>query len=354
MSAERRADRDQASLFSPGVPAGEFLPEAEPPRIAPLKPTPVYNSYWRFAAERQRIFYARASGLEPPWTDDEIIAAHKFTNAYRASDRVSQYLIRRVIYREDLPTTPEETFFRILLFKFFNKIETWNLLERELGTLAWEGFDFDRLDDVLTRSMATGRRIYSAAYIMPSAGVFGYDRKHRNHLALLRRMMEDGLPARISEASDMQHGFELLLAYPSMGDFLAYQYITDLNYSVLTRFSESAFVVAGPGALDGISKCFADTAGLNPPEIIRFMADRQESEFERLGLTFRSLWRRRLQLIDCQNLFCEVSKYARLRHPEIAGTSGRTRIKQKFRPTATPIDYWYPPKWGIDAGIIGR
>ena len=83
------------------------------------------------------------------------------------------------------------------------------------------------------------------------------------------------------------------------------------------------FVVAGPGALDGISKCFSDTAGLNAPEIIRFMTERQEAEFERLGLQFQSLWGRPLQLIDCQNVFCEVSKYARIRHPEIAGVSGQ-------------------------------
>lgn len=129
----------------------------------------------------------------------------------------------------------------------------------------------------------------------------------------------------------------MLLGYPSLGDFLAYQYITDLNYSKLTDFTEMEFVVAGPGALDGIRKCFADTAGLNPPEVIRFMADRQHAEIKRLGLTFRSLWGRTLQLIDCQNLFCEVSKYARQRHPNVKGVSDRTRIKQKFRPNGSPI-----------------
>jgi hypothetical protein len=29
-----------------------------------------------------------------PWTSDPIIQVHKFTNAYRAADRVSQYLIK--------------------------------------------------------------------------------------------------------------------------------------------------------------------------------------------------------------------------------------------------------------------
>ena len=63
------------------------------------------------------------------------------------------------------------------------------------------------------------------------------------------------------------------------------------------------FVVPGPGALDGIHKCFSDLGGLNEIDIIRLVADRQrqEYEFERLGLEFRSLWGRRLQLIDCQN-----------------------------------------------------
>ncbi len=354
MSAERHHDPHQSMLFDGDGRSLRIYPEAAPPDIAPLKPTPAYDTYWRFAAERQRVFFARIEGRRPPWSDDEIINGFKFTNAYRASDRVSQYLIRRVIYRDDLPATTEEIFFRIILFKFFNKIETWELLEKAVGALTWEGFDFQKLDGILSNAMAAGRRIYSAAYIMPSAGAMGHDRKHSNQLALLERMMRDGLPEKISGAKDMQHGFELLLAYPSMGDFLAYQYITDINYSELTRFSEMEFVVAGPGAQDGISKCFTHTAGLNAPEIIRYMTERQEKEFARLGLHFQTLWGRPLQLIDCQNVFCELSKYARLRHPEIVGISGRTRIKQKFRPSAEPIDYWYPPKWGINETITRR
>ena len=78
------------------------------------------------------------------------------------------------------------------------------------------------------------------------------------------------------------------------------------------------------------------------------MADLQEHEFERLGLNFQSLWGRRLQLIDCQNLFCEIDKYARVTHPGIVGRTGRTRIKQKFEPTESPIDYFFPPKWNLN------
>src|SRR5262245_43309546 len=88
-----------------------------------LKTTPVYDTYWRFAAKRQDLFMRRVNGTPPPWTDAPVLAAHRFTNAYRAADRVSQYLIRHVIY--DGPRAAEEVYFRTLLFKLFNRIETW-------------------------------------------------------------------------------------------------------------------------------------------------------------------------------------------------------------------------------------
>ncbi len=111
------------------------------------------------------------------------------------------------------------------------------------------------------------------------------------------------------------------------------------------------FVVPGPGAIDGIRKCFLGAAGLSDADVIRFMAARQQAEFERLGLDFQDLWGRPLQLIDCQNLFCEVGKYARVAHPEIGGASGRTRIKRRFRPDTDPINYWHPPKWRINDAV---
>lgn len=320
--------------------------------LSPLKLTPVFDSYWRFAVERQNIFFRRLGGEAKPWTRDPILTVHKFTNAYRASDRVSQYLIRHVIYRDDLPSSGSEVLFRSLLFKLFNKIETWQLLEQAFGAITYKDYRFEHYDEVLCRAMSAGKRIYSAAYIMPpGSSAFGHSAKHQNHLRLLERMMKDNLAVRLENTRRMQKAFELLRAYPTIGDFLAYQFITDINYSQITNFSEMDFVIPGPGARDGIRKCFADNAGLNEAELIRLMADNQEREFERLGISFQSLWGRPLQLIDCQNLFCETDKYARVAHPEISGISGRTRIKQKFTPTGNLAAPWYPPKWGINDKI---
>lgn len=323
-----------------------------PPHLLPIRVSPVFDTYWRFAGERQNVFCSRLEGKSAPWTEDPVISVHKFTNAYRASDRVSQYLIRHVIYRDDLPTSPAEVLFRTLLFKLFNKIETWKLLERCFGEITFKSYKFERYDKVLSDAMKAGGRIYSAAYIMPPGGsAFGHSAKHQNHLRLLERMMADCLADQLTGLKKMQTAFELLRSYPTIGDFLAYQFVTDINYSDVTDFSEMDFVIPGPGAKDGLRKCFVDSAGLNEAELIRLMVDNQEREFERLGIHFRSLWGRRLQLIDCQNLFCEVDKYARVAHPEVAGISGRTRIKQKFSQTGLLEDPWYPPKWGINSRI---
>jgi hypothetical protein len=309
-----------------------------------LTATPVFDTYWRFACKRQDTFMRRVNGDPPPWSDDLVISAHRFTNAYRASDRVSQYLIRHVQYHGD--QSVNEVFFRTLIFKLFNRIETWEHLVDALGEVRAKGFARTRAEAVLDGLRAQGETVYSAAYIMPSPA-FGAVRKHSNHLQLVEHMMRDRAPSKVAAAQTMESVFTLLRGYPSLGDFLAFQLTIDLNYSDITSFSEMDFVVAGPGARDGIRKCFADVDRLSDADVIRAVADMADAEFGRLGLRFQDLWGRRLQLIDCQNLFCEVDKYARVVHPEFSGASGRTRIKQRFVSTPRPVPQWYPPKWKV-------
>ena len=110
----------------------------------------------------------------------------------------------------------------------------------------------------------------------------------------------------------------------------------------------------GPGALNGIRKCFSDVGGKSEAEVIELVAKHQQECFATLNIDFESLWGRALQLIDCQNLFCEVDKYSRVKHPEFSGVTKRLRIKQNFYPRCDPINYWYPPKWNINDHLSKR
>jgi len=319
-------------------------------RLFPAKPTKVFETFWRFAAERQNIFFRRLSNERPPWTEDKILQKYKFTNAYRASDRVSQYMIRNVIYNGDWSNS--DTVFRILLFRLFNKIETWEIISKEVGTINYADYSYKCFDSILMKAMRSGSPIFSAAYIMPSrAKGLRLKRKHRNILRLIEMMIEDDLPLKLSESESMEHAFELLKFYPLIGDFLAFQLVTDINYSKVLNFSEMQFVIPGPGAIDGIRKCFSDLGGINEMDLIRMVTERQDEFFNMLDIQFKTIWGRRLKLVDCQNLFCEISKYARIAHPDIQGNNKRKRIKQIFKPKLNKINYWYPPKWGINDAI---
>ncbi|WP_265822647.1 nucleotide kinase domain-containing protein [Geovibrio ferrireducens] len=315
--------------------------------ISTLTQSDIYKYYWIFAQKRQEIFFSRYNGFDEILINDSILKKYKFTNTYRASDRVSQYLIKEIIYKGSQEIN--ELFFRIILFKLFNKIETWEYLNSIFPTICLSCFDVEKFSTALSNYRVIGNTVYSAAYIMPSyAGDKRYKEKHISHLNLLKKMINDDLPQKIANAKSLRDVFNHLLAYPGLGKFLAFQYTIDLNYSNIINFDENDFVVAGPGAINGIRKCFADIGRYSFEDVIKYMVDNQDREFQKYGLAFKTLWGRDLKLIDCQNIFCEVDKYTRAAFPEYSAITGRTRIKQQYKRNLEPIDYFYPPRWGIN------
>lgn len=317
-----------------------------PEIIKKLKPTPIYNLYWYFAAERHEILMRRYENKAKPWTSDAILQQYKFTNTYRVTDKTTQFLIKNVITRDD--ASPKDTLFRVLLFKIFNKIDTWKILTKEFKEISYDTFDINAYDAVLTRAMLNGTKIYSAAYIMPTGGKnTPYTKKHQLHLHLIKHIISNDTQKKIQDCRNLESCFKILKQFPTIGTFLAYQYAIDINYSSMINFSENEYVAAGPGARNGISKCFQNRDKYTDEDIIRIMKDIQEEEFTRIHGEFGYLWGRRLHLIDCQNVFCEIDKYSRISHPEIHGESKRNRIKQNFTQTSPRIELSFPPKWNL-------
>lgn len=305
----------------------------------------IYDLYWYFANERQNIFIKKLNGDTPPWTNDSILKTYKFCNSYRVNDRVSQYLLKNVIYNGKT-YKDEDMLFRIILFKLFNKESTWELLLKEFKDITLSTFDMKEYSKVLTNAINNNIKIYNDAYISCATKAFGYDRKHDNHLALLKKMfIIDKVQDKILKCTNMEQAFKIIKSYPLIGNFMAYQLITDINYSNIVDWKEDEFTVAGPGSLRGIKKCFIDKGNLSNEDIIRYMYNHQEEEFKRLNLNFKTIGNRKLQLIDIQNIFCELDKYCREKVPSLK--SNRTKIKKKYTPKQTKIEYIYPPKWNI-------
>ncbi len=108
----------------------------------------------------------RLAGSTMPWTTDPILQNFRFTNPYRASDRVSQYLIRHILYEGS--QDPVEILFRTALFRLFNKIETWEYLVNKLGEITYSEFEIPRFARIFNRMASLSGYIYSSAYIFPS------------------------------------------------------------------------------------------------------------------------------------------------------------------------------------------
>lgn len=308
----------------------------------------VFDTYWKFATERQDIFFKKLNGETPPYTKDPILGEYKFCNVYRASDRVSQFLIRDVIYESDLDK--KSTLFRIFLFRLFNRIETWIELEKILGQISLESFSFTTYSKALQK-ISDNRPIYGNAFILCANKAFGFDKKHKNHLALLEKVfVKEKIVNRLLSTKSLESLFYELKKLPLIGDFMAYQLAIDFNYSEVFNFSENDFVVAGPGAVRGIKKCFYATDIKDCPDVIKWMVENQDKEFRRLRLRFKDLWGRPMHAIDYQGLFCELDKYSRVKFPKLK--SNRVRIKTKYKPKDKKIDYFYPPKWGINDKVV--
>jgi alpha-glutamyl/putrescinyl thymine pyrophosphorylase clade 1 len=318
---------------------------------APIPRPGVYELYWQFAYNRQRAFEARAAGVDGPWSDDPIIQQYKFCNVFRATDRVSQYLIRHVCYGQPGDDAVDRLF-QIVAFRVFSNIQTWELVLSHLGqaptidTLIDGSFE-RALDAVKSQ---TGK-LYTGAFILCATDAYGRRIKHLNHVELFKDMFVNrNLGQSILNAPSLKHVYDLIHSFPLMGDFMSYQIAIDINYSDLINFSENEFTKAGPGALRGIKKVFIDTNGLSAEQVIMWMVEHQHEEFSRLGYTFNGLFGRSLHAIDAQGLFCETDKYCREAVPDLK--SARTRIKAKFNYNPQPFELFFPPKWELDTQTL--
>jgi hypothetical protein len=319
-----------------------------------LNATIVFDTYWKFAAERQRMYEKRLRGECQPWTADPILNAYKFTNVFRAADRVSQYLIRDVIYEAGASSHPEEVVFRILLFKLFNSIPAWEVLKAKFGMPTWKGFDERAYGVELGQAKASGLNVWNMAYVQNQNYATHLATKHERYLALVKYMMSTNLTGKLEAAQTYSDAFKVLQSYPLHGkSFIPMQHLCDLNYSEVLQFDEDDFIVPGPGALDGIQKCFGTLNGITPSALIRGIVDDQEGFFEAVGeQPVRLMGKRRLHAVDCQNLFCETDKYARVAHPGF--NLSRTAIKQRFsKPTGPLPAPFFPPKWNLPQAING-
>ena len=312
-----------------------------------LTPKEAMETYWFFVNERHRIFLNRLQANPHPWTEDPLLAVRKFTNTYRVLDRTTQFLIREV--QGIGSDSREELFFRTILMKMFNLPQTYYSLATALeSTPTWKTYNFAAYSTLLN-TFKRERPIYSTAYMM--SGMVDSKEfsvkvpKHYHHLKIIEHMMNDDLPKKVEYAHSLEEVINLLKKYSSIGDFLSYQFATDLSYTWLGADWNMEHVTLGPGSHKGLAFC-----GVDKKEALPFMKDVWKNQVEHLSPIFTGLWGRPLDLIDIQNCFCELGKYLiTMGHDSLVGRVN-ARLRD-FNPLSYDRRVILPNHWNLSSSI---
>ena len=283
------------------------------------RPTPdqvcSMESLLYFIWEREAIRIARENGHSEPWTEDHILVKYKFTNIHRSDDRVSSWIIDKLI-------TPNlerpDLWFTLLIARLINWPPTLQaLIDKKVIPCTPQEFDADMFEHTLERIKNDGKKVYSGAYMLyptkmdPGGNkskavakyIIGSAVENADNINLA--LWEEGIPPTIERfVTELSKCF-------GISTFMAGQVAADLTYAPgHLDCAEDMFTYApvGPGSSRGLNYLLGKPA---------FATWKQKEFNAELTLVFNEIIERLeivdMTLHDVQNCLCEFSKYCRVK-----------------------------------------
>lgn len=304
----------------------------EPDRIKNSFDRDLLDLFWRFIDKRQRAWFRRVvEEQSPPWSEDEILQKYRFTNVYRELDPGTQYVIQNIL---EVDASRRDKLLNVMMYRLIGRQET----HEHLGFQSLDSFDprdFERR--LKYRRDEQGEPVFTGAYMVSGYNQMGSSDKVENVARLFCQLTaKEGFFDDVLSSESLESAYELIRSQPGYGNFLSYQVIVDLLYPVnyydggsVLPFSPDDWSSPGPGAQKGMKRLVSEFNGVDRIDVMRWLRQNQEQEFERLGLDFPYLTtgvggRLELSLADIQNCLCEFYKY-----DKILNSNGRAR--RRFR-----------------------
>ncbi len=267
------------------------------------------RQYFRTARERYNIYLRRAANEPPPWTKDPIFQRYKFCNVFREQDKVTVWL--RENWREpyaDHPNLP----FAMALARLIN----WPPTLEEIGfPKRWNP---DKVLGVLHRRKDEGKKIYTGAYLLGSCPK-GQERAIYLVHSVLSPLHRELCPAYWMIDTNLENVWKWLRGQRGIGDFLAYEIVSDLRHTKYLRDAPDimTWANAGPGALRGLTRLWGyqpktrQISGYTFPKknaLEAMQALLARSQIVYWGLPI-PVWEMR----EVEHHLCEFDKYERIR-----------------------------------------
>lgn len=279
-----------------------------------------HEKYYAWMYERQLIWYKRHMlKLPRPWTDDPILDRFRFTNTYRELDRGTLYCHDIVLPRNDVSSLPL-ALMRLFTYRIFNKVATYDKVFRATGycedTSSGEP-DWDNIAETLNR-MQSDEPIFTGAHTVSSYyHVAGSASKADKVVEFLKEIYSriDKIALEIeARRGNAQDTHKYLQTFSGIGDFLAYELISDLAYTDYVDFDEDQWANAGPGALNGLKLLYPNPTGKTPMQLMRELQTQQDRYFASMGmlnlaLIAPSVHSVRMTLRNIEGGLCEYYKY---------------------------------------------
>jgi hypothetical protein len=271
-----------------------------------LRAAPV-SLFWYWINERHNIYLRRSRGEPKPWTDDDIFKDYKFTNVFRELDRGTVWL-RENFLEPHHSDDPELLLFNVAWYRMFNLWTTGQLLGWQ--TNWWS----DQVKTTLHAAALHDERVFTNAHIVWSEegrskidAVVDYATAIWNDRNKLAKLSLQGQSLALT--------FNLLIDYRGIGNFIAYEIVTDLRHTRVlgNAFDIDSWANLGPGAKRGLQRldmpCKNQMEGLSSMrELLRQANGRC---FENIGSHVPSL-----ELRDIEHSLCEFDKYCRVKFGE--------------------------------------
>lgn len=282
-------------------------------KVAKLSPE---DRFFYWIEERHKIHKRRIGGGTKPWTDDEVLRSFFFTNPYRENDKTTVWFRENI--RDPLKNKPSVVFATIC-FRWFNLIATGEvLLENDL---------LENWTSSKTKKVLRGRQpMFTGAFMIPAVP----GSKKLDHVCnCLKPIWKDRLELAkdMQNSKSMQESHKMLLEYPYLGGFMAYEIITDLRYTKILRNAKDKMIWCnpGPGCARGLwrlkGRDMSETKasqGCKPPENY---LEQMKKLLKKANTRLSHL--PPFEMREIEHICCEVDKYER-------ALFGQGRMKRKY------------------------
>jgi hypothetical protein len=272
--------------------------------------------YW--IEERHNMWIRREQKKQPkPWTDDEVLRSFFFTNPYRENDKTTVWFRENI---RDPQKNKPEVVFNTIFFRWFNLIST--------GEVLLKNGLFEKWTAAKTKKLLRGKQpMFTGAFMIPAVP----GTKKLDHVCnCLKPIWKDRnkLAVDMRNSKSMEESHKMLLRYPYMGGFMAYEIITDLRHTKILRNAKDIMTWCNPGP--GASRGTARLAGESMKGIPAAHGHKAPKDFLK---TMRKLLKKAnyklghlppFEMREIEHSLCEWDKYERARLQD-------GRMKRKYQ-----------------------